>query len=70
MLWVGIQPDVYLGFESYVDVVNALITMYVKSGDVQSARLVFNRMPRRDKILWNAIISGYFETVWSRCFSV
>ena len=49
------------GFESDVDVVNALITMYVKCGDVQSARLVFDRMPRRDRISWNAMISGYFE---------
>jgi len=44
------------GFESDVDVVNALITLYVLS-----ARLMFDRMPRRDKISWNAIISGYFE---------
>ena len=49
------------GFESDVDVVNALITMYVKGGDAQSARLMFNRMPRRDRISWNAMISGYFE---------
>jgi pentatricopeptide repeat protein len=49
------------GFESDVDVVNALITMYVKCGDVLTARLVFDRMPRRDRISWNAIISGYFE---------
>ena len=49
------------GFESDVDVVNALITMYVKCGDIFSARLVFDRMPRRDRISWNAMISGYFE---------
>ena len=35
--------------------------MYVKCDDVQSARLVFDRMPRRDRISWNAMISGYFE---------
>lgn len=49
------------GFECEVDVVNALITMYVKCGDMESARLVFDRMTKRDKISWNAIISGYFE---------
>ncbi|KAL5575646.1 hypothetical protein UlMin_017345 [Ulmus minor] len=49
------------GFESDVDVVNALITMYVKCGDVRNARLVFDTMPKRDKISWNAMISGYFE---------
>ncbi|CAK9174676.1 unnamed protein product [Ilex paraguariensis] len=49
------------GFESDVDVVNALITMYVKCGDVGSARAVFDRMPKRDRISWNAMISGYSE---------
>ncbi|KAK9266299.1 hypothetical protein L1049_001821 [Liquidambar formosana] len=49
------------GFESDVDVVNALITMYVKCGDVLHARLVFDRMQRRDRISWNAMISGYFQ---------
>ncbi|XP_074275681.1 pentatricopeptide repeat-containing protein At1g15510, chloroplastic [Silene latifolia] len=49
------------GFESNVDVVNALITMYVKCGDVYSARLVFDGMARRDRISWNAMISGCFE---------
>ncbi|KAB1218629.1 hypothetical protein CJ030_MR3G026509 [Morella rubra] len=49
------------GFESDVDVVNALITMYAKCGDITSARLTFDRMLRRDRISWNAMISGYFE---------
>ncbi|KAK8464659.1 hypothetical protein PHAVU_010G046000 [Phaseolus vulgaris] len=49
------------GFESDVDVLNALITMYVKCGDVSTARLVFEKMSNRDRISWNAMISGYFE---------
>ncbi|KAL2320058.1 hypothetical protein Fmac_029027 [Flemingia macrophylla] len=49
------------GFKSDMDVVNALITMYVKCGDVNTARLVFDKMSYRDKISWNAMISGYFE---------
>ncbi|KAK9149754.1 hypothetical protein Scep_008511 [Stephania cephalantha] len=53
------------GFESDVDVTNALITMYVKCGDVPSARLVFDVMPKRDRISWNAMISGYVEN--GRC---
>ncbi|PON89416.1 DYW domain containing protein [Trema orientale] len=52
---------VRFGFESDVDVNNALITMYVKCGDVVNARSVFDTMPRRDRISWNAMISGYFE---------
>lgn len=49
------------GFESDVDVINALITMYVKCGVIGRARLLFDKMMRRDRISWNAIISGYFE---------
>ncbi|GFY97001.1 tetratricopeptide repeat (TPR)-like superfamily protein [Actinidia rufa] len=49
------------GFESDIDVLNALITVYAKCGDVFSARLVFDKMIRRDRITWNAMISGYFE---------
>ncbi|PNT43876.1 hypothetical protein POPTR_003G058700v4 [Populus trichocarpa] len=48
-------------FDMDVDVVNALITMYVKCGDVVSARMLFDKMPTRDRISWNAMISGYFE---------
>ncbi|KAL0425816.1 UNVERIFIED_CONTAM: Pentatricopeptide repeat-containing protein, chloroplastic [Sesamum radiatum] len=49
------------GFEADIDVVNALITMYVKCGDLRSARMAFDGMCRRDKISWNAMIAGYFE---------
>lgn len=49
------------GFKSDIDVINALITMYAKCGDVQSARCLFDEMPLRDRISWNAMISGYFE---------
>ncbi|XP_026389779.1 pentatricopeptide repeat-containing protein At1g15510, chloroplastic-like [Papaver somniferum] len=52
---------VRFGFESHVDVINALITMYVKCGDVYSARLLFDKMRKKDRISWNAMISGYFE---------
>ncbi|KAJ8616290.1 hypothetical protein MRB53_035662 [Persea americana] len=49
------------GFESDIDVVNALITMYAKSGDLYGAWKLFDQMPVRDRISWNAMISGYFE---------
>ncbi|XP_021725226.1 pentatricopeptide repeat-containing protein At1g15510, chloroplastic-like [Chenopodium quinoa] len=49
------------GFESNIDVINALITMYVKCGEIVSARLVFDRMSQRDRISWNAMISGCVE---------
>ncbi|CAI0401346.1 unnamed protein product [Linum tenue] len=49
------------GFESEVDVVNALITMYVKCGEVAMAGKLFDTMFIRDTISWNAMISGFFE---------
>ncbi|XP_031097308.1 pentatricopeptide repeat-containing protein At1g15510, chloroplastic [Ipomoea triloba] len=49
------------GFGCDIDVVNAMITMYVKCGDIVSARKLFDGMPKRDTISWNAMISGYFE---------
>ncbi|KDP37157.1 hypothetical protein JCGZ_06213 [Jatropha curcas] len=49
------------GFEADVSVVNALITMYVKCSQVGLARLVFDKMSQRDRISWNAMISGYFQ---------
>lgn len=49
------------GFESDIDVVNSLITMYVKCGDLWSARVAFDKMNKRDRISWNAMIAGYFE---------
>lgn len=52
---------VRFGFEADVDVVNALVTMYVKCGDLPRAKLLFDQMTRRDRISWNAIISGCFE---------
>lgn len=49
------------GFEVDVDVINALITMYVKCGNLRNACALFDRMPRKDRITWNAMISGYFK---------
>uniref|UniRef100_A0A6N2KDP5 Pentatricopeptide repeat-containing protein n=1 Tax=Salix viminalis TaxID=40686 RepID=A0A6N2KDP5_SALVM len=54
---------VRFGFEMDVDVVNALITMYIKCADIVSARMLFDKMPNRDRISWNAMISGYFDNM-------
>lgn len=40
-------------------IANALIGMYAKCGLYVKAREVFNEMPKRDVISWNALISGY-----------
>ncbi|KAM7480326.1 hypothetical protein LguiA_028539 [Lonicera macranthoides] len=46
-----IKNDVYVG--------NALIDMYCKCGNVEKAVKVFNKMPRKDKFSWTAMIVGF-----------
>ncbi|KAK4744223.1 hypothetical protein SAY87_010535 [Trapa incisa] len=47
----GIQQDVLLS--------TALLTMYTKCGDLDSAQEVFNAMLNRNYVSWNSIIMGY-----------
>eukprot|EP01018_Ginkgo_biloba_P006877 Gb_03545 [translate_table: standard] len=47
------------GFESHAFVVNALIDMYAKCGNVCTARQVFNKISQRDVASWNTMIVGY-----------
>ncbi|KAJ8762310.1 hypothetical protein K2173_007467 [Erythroxylum novogranatense] len=46
------------GLGSEVPVGSALSTMYAKCGCLQEGNLAFKRMPRRDAVSWNAMISG------------
>jgi len=50
-----------MGFHTNLLLANNLITMYVKCGNLMDARLVFDKMPKRNKVSWSAIISGYAE---------
>ncbi|KAI3945536.1 hypothetical protein MKW92_007394 [Papaver armeniacum] len=38
---------------------NVMITGYVKSGNMESARKLFDEVPQRDVVTWNAMIAGY-----------
>ena len=49
------------GYGVEVDVLNALVTMYAKYGDVGATRKVFDGMALTDCISWNAMITGHFE---------
>ncbi|XP_024524808.1 pentatricopeptide repeat-containing protein At2g13600-like [Selaginella moellendorffii] len=40
---------------------SSLIDMYSKCGSMLDARSVFDEMPRRDVVSWNALILGYVE---------
>ena len=47
------------GHESDVRVRNALVHMYAKSGSIEDARMVFDRMKERDVITWTVMIGAY-----------
>ncbi|OEL28504.1 hypothetical protein BAE44_0010482 [Dichanthelium oligosanthes] len=38
---------------------NCLIDMYSKCGDVDTARNVFDGMPKRNEVSWTSMMSGY-----------
>ncbi|KAM2852077.1 hypothetical protein PS2_028106 [Malus domestica] len=46
------------GFSLEVPIGSALSTMYAKCGNLEDGNLVFRRMPMRDAVTWNAMISG------------
>lgn len=44
---------------SYVG--SALIDMYAKCGELQSARAIFDVMENKDSVTWNAMITGFSD---------
>ncbi|KAL5981624.1 hypothetical protein ACLOJK_015687 [Asimina triloba] len=48
-------------FDSEVFISSALITMYVKCGDLVRARRIFDRFTSKDVVMWNAMITGYAQ---------
>ncbi|XP_057826060.1 pentatricopeptide repeat-containing protein At4g39530 [Cryptomeria japonica] len=61
-LGMGIHEDIIRrGFQSNVFVGNSLIDMYVKCGQMDRARKVFDKMPERDVVSWNVMTAGYAQ---------
>ncbi|KAJ7533917.1 hypothetical protein O6H91_13G071000 [Diphasiastrum complanatum] len=50
------------GLESDIFVASTLVSIYGKCGSLSAARKVFEKMPERNSVSWNAMISGYART--------
>ncbi|KAL6566262.1 hypothetical protein OROGR_001877 [Orobanche gracilis] len=47
------------GFASDIFISNSLIHMYGSSGEIATARSVFDEMPMRNLVSWNSMLDGY-----------
>lgn len=47
------------GLDSVLPVMNSLVTMYARCGDLKLGENVFNQMEKRDVVSWNSLISSY-----------
>ncbi|KAF2298231.1 hypothetical protein GH714_020503 [Hevea brasiliensis] len=52
---------VKMGYEENVYAGSALLDMYAKCERVEDAFLVFQRMPQRNSVSWNALIAGFVQ---------
>lgn len=50
---------IHLGFDRETSLSNALVTMYSRIGDVNSARLVFENLDVKDVVSWTSMILAY-----------
>ncbi|XP_059652936.1 pentatricopeptide repeat-containing protein At4g02750-like [Cornus florida] len=47
------------GFDCFISVCNAMVTMYARCGNMHSALLEFSSMLNHDVISWNSVICGF-----------
>ncbi|KAL5753192.1 hypothetical protein ACOSQ2_023699 [Xanthoceras sorbifolium] len=50
-----------VGFEACTSVSNAAINMYSTCGNINGARMVFEKLEEKDLVSWNTIISSYAQ---------
>lgn len=52
---------IQLGFDSYIHISNALVSIYCKCGAVGDALYIFKNLDGKDTISWNSMIAGYAQ---------
>ncbi|XVF21363.1 hypothetical protein REPUB_Repub12eG0084000 [Reevesia pubescens] len=50
----GYQNDVFVG--------SSVLNLYVKSGKMDEAVVVFNKMPRKDLVCWTTLVTGFVQS--------
>lgn len=59
------------GTASQPPVLTALLSMYSKLRDVDSAKRIFSQMPNRNRLSWNSMVSGYvYNGLWDLSLDV
>jgi pentatricopeptide repeat protein len=56
-----------MGFDSYVHVSNALISLYAKCGSISEAQTIFESIACKDLVSWNSMIFGYSQYGLAEC---
>ena len=49
------------GFSDDLKVVTAVVNMYFKCNKILDGRITFDKMPDKDLVSWNAVVSGYSQ---------
>ncbi len=49
------------GWDSDVKVGTSRVDMYAKCGSMENAHRVFNKIPSRNMVTWNAMLSGHVK---------
>jgi len=67
LLELGRQAHVHvLKFDQDLILNNALLDMYCKCGSLEDAKLIFNRMAKKDVISWSTMIAGLAQNGFSK----